>query len=171
MSFLLDVFKEKAKQVGIAATIVSHKAKLRADILFLERDVKNRQHKFGVQLYDYVSVWSARPEFFAANEDNVLISTIRPPLIQAQREIAALHLKRTALKERINIVSASKTASYNTRTDNWQDTVTVVGKTTMFAGNEAKLQAELAAKDKARETAELDQLLTKHGVPEKWRSA
>jgi hypothetical protein len=144
MDGFVDLFKQKAKLAANAAGVVSRKAKLRADILFIERDIKTRQHTFGVQLYDYVSVWSARPEFFAANEDNILIATLRPPLISAQREIAALHLKRTSLKERINITSASRTASYNQKSEHWTETISNASRTTMIAGNEAKLKAELA---------------------------
>lgn len=140
----MDVFKQKAKLAANAAGIVSRKAKLRADIMFIEREIKNRQHAFGVLLYDYVSVWSARPEFFAANEDNILIATLRPPLIQSQREIAALHLKRTELKERINLTNVSRTASYNQKSENWAEAISNASRTTMIAGNEAKLKAELA---------------------------
>lgn len=144
MDSYMDLFKKKATLAANAAGVVSRKAKLRADIMFIERDIKNRQHTFGVQLYDYVSVWSARPEFFAANEDNILIATLRPPLIQAQREIAALHLKRTQLKERINMTNASRTASYNQKSEHWTESISNAGRTTMIAGSEAKLKAELA---------------------------
>jgi hypothetical protein len=144
MDGLLEVLKQKAQLVANVAGLKSHSVKLRADIAFLERDIKNRQHTFGVQLYDHVAVWSAKPEFFAANDDNILIATLRPPLIMAQREIAALHLKRTSLKERINVASSSRTASFNQTSDHWTETIQNAGRTTLFAGNEAKLKTELS---------------------------
>jgi hypothetical protein len=141
---LFDSFRAKARQVGVAATLFSQKTKLRAEILFLERSVKTRQQSFGVQLYDYVSIWSAQPDFFSANEDNILIATLRPPLIQAQREIAALQLRHTMLTEQMHDKSASKTAAYNQKSDDWKEKIHNAGRTTMFAGAEAKLKAELA---------------------------
>jgi hypothetical protein len=62
----------------------------------------------------------------------------------AQREIAALHLKRTSLKEKINVTSASRTASFNQQSDHWTETIQNTGKATVIAGNEAKLKTELA---------------------------
>jgi cell division protein FtsB len=144
MESLWDSIKGTARQVGTAAGVASQKAKLKTEIMFIERNISSRQQQFGVQLYDYVSVWSARPEFFAANSDNILIWTLRAPLIEAQREIAALHLKRTSLKERINQTDVARSAAFHRRAENWQEKLHNAGKSTAFAGSEARLKTELA---------------------------
>lgn len=50
MSFLWDGFKDAAAKVGSAAGKASIKAKLKADLLFIDREISSRQMAFGVEV-------------------------------------------------------------------------------------------------------------------------
>ena len=53
MNFLLDGLKDVAGRVGSAAAKGSVKAKLKADLLFIDREILARQHAFGVEVCVY----------------------------------------------------------------------------------------------------------------------
>jgi hypothetical protein len=83
-----DSIKAVSKKAGDAAAVQAKKAKLKADIVLIDREIVNRQRAFGVAMYDHVAPLSQSQEFYAA--DDPLTSLIRPPLITAQKEVQAL---------------------------------------------------------------------------------
>ena len=89
---LWDSVTSAAGRVGSAAGTASNKARLKAELLLIDREITSRQMAFGVELYDYVAPLSKHPSFYSS--DDTLTVTLQPPLITAQREIAALEIKR-----------------------------------------------------------------------------
>lgn len=142
MSTFWDSIKDKAAKVGTAAGIASQKTKLRTEILLIDRELKHRQQAFGVQLYDYVSPLAKTPSFFAS--DDTLTTTLRPPLITAQREIAALEIKVERHKQFIHDAIVKRKSAFPNAAINWQEKLSNAGKSTAMAGNETKLKTELS---------------------------
>mmetsp|Transcript_1552 Transcript_1552/g.3428 ORF Transcript_1552/g.3428 Transcript_1552/m.3428 type:complete len:97 (+) Transcript_1552:96-386(+) len=85
---LWDSIKAGAKKASDAAAVKAKIVKLKADIVLTDREIVSRQRAFGVAMYDHVAPLSQSQEFYAA--DDPLTSIIRPPLINAQKEIQAL---------------------------------------------------------------------------------
>jgi hypothetical protein len=141
MSFW-DSIKGKAQQVGNAAGIASQKTKLRTEILLIDRELKARKQNFGIQLYDYVIPLAKTPSFFAS--DDTLTATLRPPLITAQREIAALEIRVDRQKEQMKQAEEKRKGAFPVPATNWQEKLTNAGKSTAMAGSEAKLSTELS---------------------------
>jgi hypothetical protein len=142
MSSIWGTIKDKAAKVGTAATVASQRTKLRTEILLIDRELKQRQQAFGCQLYDYVSPLAKTPSFFAS--DDTLTTTLRPPLITAQREIAALEIKVDRQKEFIHQAIVKRKSAFPNPATNWQEKLTNAGKSTAMVGNETKLKTELS---------------------------
>lgn len=127
---------------GSAALNAGKIAKLKGEILLVEREIKGRKQTFGVQLYDFVAPLASRPDFFAANDK--LTDTIRGPFLAAQREIAALGIKRQKIKEDIAQAEITRRSAFPTPAATAIDKVKNAGKSAALAGNEAKLATELS---------------------------
>ncbi len=56
----LDTFKSGSKRFATLVADTGAKTMLKTDVAFLERDIKNRKHTFGVQLYDILQQSSSK---------------------------------------------------------------------------------------------------------------
>ena len=130
-----------AAAVGQVAGQASLQAKCKADLMFIDRELLNRQYAFGIQLYDYVAPLAKHHSFYSS--DDTLTASIQPHFIAAQREIAALEIKVGKLKEKVNLTGVERAASCTPAT-NWQEKLVNAGKTTAYAGKEVKLTTELS---------------------------
>ena len=115
-------------------------ARLKTELMLVDREIRIRQEAFGVQLFDYLEPLAQNPNFFSA--DDRLTQVLRPPLLEAQREIAVVYNKKTQLKERMKQAEAKRAAAFPKKAENWQEKLTNVAKSTSLAGGEAKLKAE-----------------------------
>jgi hypothetical protein len=140
MSFWNSV-KSISAAAGSAALVAGHKTKLHADIMLADREMNQRKHSFGVELYDHVAPTASLPSFWQA--EDTMTNTIRPALLETQREIAALDIKRGRQKERINLAEVTRQAAFPTPAANFGEKVLNVGKSAGYAGNQAKLKTEL----------------------------
>jgi hypothetical protein len=137
-----DSIKSAAQKAGNVAMIAGQKTKLTGEILLADREVKGRKQKFGVELYDLLGPMASSPDFFAA--DDPLTTTLRPPLLTAQREIAALAIKRGKIKEDIAQAEIKRKASFPDKAMTIADKMKNGAKSAGLAGNEAKLATELS---------------------------
>mmetsp|Transcript_1085 Transcript_1085/g.1383 ORF Transcript_1085/g.1383 Transcript_1085/m.1383 type:complete len:386 (+) Transcript_1085:101-1258(+) len=142
MSFIWDSVKQVAEKAGQAALVGGTIAKLKTEIIILDRDIISRQHKFGVELYDYVEPLSHSPEFFAANDR--MTDTIRGPLLAAQREIAALNIRRDRFKEKLSKAEVDRKSAFPKAATTIGEKVINAGKAARLAGNEVKTQTDVS---------------------------
>lgn len=98
-----------ANQAGKATEVAATKAKLHADLMVIDRDIKTRQEKFGVEMYAHLESITSTQEFYTA--DDRLINVIRPTLIKAQREVAAYERKRDTLRGKVNTAEANRSGT------------------------------------------------------------
>jgi len=140
---LTSSLKSTAAFAGSAAVNAASITKAKADILLIDRDITNRQMAFGEELYDYVAPLSKQPDFFAA--DDMLTNTLRPPLLKAQREIAALELKLKSVRGEVAQAEVKRKASFPTPAVSWTEKVKNAGISTALAANEAKLATSISA--------------------------
>lgn len=98
-----------ATQAGEATQVAAAKAKLHADLLVIDRDMRAREEKFGVEMYAHLEGITSTQEFYVA--DDRLINVIRPTLIKAQREVAAYERKRDAMRGRVNAAEANRSGT------------------------------------------------------------
>ncbi|GKY93488.1 hypothetical protein MPSEU_000316300 [Mayamaea pseudoterrestris] len=145
MSFILDGLKSLAGSAGTVIADTGFKGKLRADMLLIDRDMRARKAKFGVELYDFVAPLAARPDFFAANDR--MTETIRGPFLAAQREIAALAIKRTKIKEKAAQAEIVKKSAFPTPAETIAGQVLNAGKAVGYAGKDAAIATELSMCD------------------------
>jgi hypothetical protein len=133
--------KSFSAKAGSAALVAGQKTKLRADLLLVDREINARKQSFGVELYDHSAPLASHSSFWEA--DDPLTNTIRPALLKAQREIAALDLKRGRQKERIAQAEVTRQSAFPTPAATLGGKVMNVGKSAGYRGNEAKLRTEL----------------------------
>ncbi|GAX14565.1 hypothetical protein FisN_6Lh343 [Fistulifera solaris] len=141
MDVLWSTVIKGAAAVGQVAGQASMQAKCKADLMFIDRELTNRQYAFGVQLYDYVAPLAKHHSFYSS--DDLLTASIQPHFIAAQREIAALEIKVGKLKQKVQLTGVQKAASCAPAT-NWQEKLANAGKTTAYAGKEVALTTELS---------------------------
>lgn len=145
MSFLWEGVKQMSAMAGAAALLAGQKTKLRGEIMLVEREVKTRQQTFGVELYDFVAPLARSPDFFAANDR--MTDVIRGPFLAAQREIAALMIKRGKLKEELAQAEVARKAAFPAPATTFGEQVLNTGKATAFTANEVKIKTEIGMVD------------------------
>mmetsp|Transcript_19990 Transcript_19990/g.31201 ORF Transcript_19990/g.31201 Transcript_19990/m.31201 type:complete len:155 (-) Transcript_19990:217-681(-) len=71
----LDTFKSGSKRFATLVADTGAKTMLKTDVAFLERDIKNRKHTFGIQIYDILQQSSAKSSSSSGgNSDNIVFS-------------------------------------------------------------------------------------------------
>jgi hypothetical protein len=145
MSFLWEGVKQMSAMAGAAALLAGQRTKLRGEIMLVEREMKTRQQTFGVELYDFVAPLAKSPDFFAA--DDQMTDVIRGPFLAAQREIAALMIKRGKLKEELAQAEVARKAAFPAPATTFGEQVLNTGKATAFTANEVKIKTEIGMVD------------------------
>jgi len=138
-----DSLQKTAEKAGSVAMIAGQKTKLNAETLLVDRDITLRKQLFGVQLYEYVAPLSSTPEFYASDDRQT--DTLRPPLLMAQREIAALEIRRKNIKEQQAQAEVTRRAAFPTPAQSIGGKVLNAGKSATLAANEAKLMTDMAS--------------------------
>jgi len=122
-----DIVRDSARKYGEKAVVATQKAgqiaKLNAEIHVNDRNISKRQKSFGVELYNHVEPMVANNIQFWSSED-ILIKIIRPNLLSAQREIAALNIRKIKIEEFITIENLKHDSSINTKTTSTAATAT-----------------------------------------------
>lgn len=131
-------FLENALHKGKAA---GQTAKLKAELLLLERSIKSRQKQFGIDLYNDLQEITCQQDFYATTDQT--IATVRPELLSLDREIRALETKRLQTLGNLDIADAVRREAFPTPAMTWTDTAVNVRKGVTMAANETKLKAEL----------------------------
>jgi len=117
-------------------------AKLKGEIVILERELKGRQKAFGVQLFDLLVSSDSHfivktPSIFHANEEK-----IRVPFESCKADVDSLLATKQAHEHELDLVQAKKdsmTPAYST-----QDKLNNAGKWMSNTGKEGKIQAQIA---------------------------
>ena len=143
---LWNSVKGVANKAGQASKLAAQKTKLRADMVLIDRDMKNRKMQFGMAMYDYVSPLSEQADFYAASDP--LTEILRPALILAQKEIKNLANKRTKLKEAQAAAGVKRAAAFPAKAETWGESFKNAGKSSVMHGSETKIKTELALLDR-----------------------
>ncbi|KAL7508222.1 hypothetical protein ACHAXN_006467 [Cyclotella atomus] len=104
-----EAVTKAAAAAGSATQTAASRAKLHADLLVIDRDILTRKEKFGVDMYTHLEQITSTQEFYVAEDK--LINILRPTLIKAQREVAAYEKKRDAMKGKVNLAEANRSAT------------------------------------------------------------
>ena len=139
---LWDNVKKVAAKAGNAAMVAGHKTRLSGEILLIDREITSLKQKFGVDLYNHLGPLATSPDFFAS--DDQLTETLRPPLLAAQREIAALEIRRRKVKEDIKQAEVKRAAAFPDKAITLADKAKNAAKSAALASNEAKLSTDLS---------------------------
>jgi hypothetical protein len=139
---LWDSISLGAKKASDTAATKAKIAKLKADIVLLKREITKHQRAFGVTMYDHVSPLSQTQDFYAASDQ--LTNILRPPLIEAQKEIQALAAKKVKLKESLAAAEANRAAAFPSKAENFGQKLANFGKASVLHGGETKIKGELA---------------------------
>jgi hypothetical protein len=134
----MSSFFENALHKGKSA---GKKAKLKAEILLLERNITSRKKQFGIDLYQDLQDITCQQEFYATSDQT--IATIRPELLSLDREIRALDAKRLKAKGNLDLAEAMKREAFPAPASNWKERAANVGKGASMVANETKIKAEL----------------------------
>lgn len=135
-----DSLQKTAEKAGNVAMIAGQKTKLNAEYLYVDREITLRKQAFGVELYDYVAPLSSKPEFYASDDKQT--DTLRPHLLRAQREIAALEIRKGKIKEQQAQAEITRRAAFPTPAQSLGGKMLNAGKSSVLAANEAKLMTD-----------------------------
>jgi len=137
---------KSARKLGDNAADQAKKAKIKTDIIMIDRSIDARKRAFGVAMYDYLSPLSRSPDFYAANDK--LTEIVRPILIIAQREVQALAAKRVKQKEALAKAEADRAAAFPTKAETYGQKLMNFGKASYLHGGETKIKTELSVTDR-----------------------
>eukprot|EP00568_Trieres_chinensis_P016501 CAMPEP_0183327750 /NCGR_PEP_ID=MMETSP0160_2-20130417/83927_1 /TAXON_ID=2839 ORGANISM="Odontella Sinensis, Strain Grunow 1884" /NCGR_SAMPLE_ID=MMETSP0160_2 /ASSEMBLY_ACC=CAM_ASM_000250 /LENGTH=322 /DNA_ID=CAMNT_0025495893 /DNA_START=96 /DNA_END=1064 /DNA_ORIENTATION=- len=146
MPTLWDTVRATAEAAGAAAQLAAQKTKLRAEIALTERDIQNRKRQFGVEMYDHCSPLTDTQDFYAA-EDRLTL-TLRPPLISAQKEIAALEAQKVRCKQELSDKRTKRAGAFPMPATSIGEQALNAGKVAAMRGSEAKSRTDVAVKER-----------------------
>ncbi len=118
------------------------KAKIRAEIVLLDRKKTTRTKAFGIELYDELSAMTCSQDFYSTAEET--ISLVRPHLLGADREIRALSNKQLQAKGDLEIAVARRAEAFPEKAKNWKEKATNAATATGMLGNETKFKTKMA---------------------------
>ena len=136
-----DSLSAGAKKAGDATKLAAKKTKLRTDMAMIDREIQNRKKAFGVTMYDHVSPLSQTSDFYAATDE--LTNILRPPLINAQKEIQAYEAKMIKLKEKLAAKEEKRAGAFPTKAETVGQKTLNFGKASIMHSKETKIKAEL----------------------------
>lgn len=134
-----------AKKAGDATKVAAQKTKLRGEMVMIDREIQNRKKTFGVAMYDHIAPLSQSQDFYAASDE--LTNILRPPLLNAQKEIQALAAKRVKLKEQLAAAEAKRAGAFPEKAETVGQKFVNFGKASVMHSGETKIKAELAIVD------------------------
>ena len=120
---------------------VGQKAKLKADILLLDRNIVSRKKVFGIELYNDLSDLTCQQHFYAVNDP--IIAAIRPELLALDREIRALDGKKLHAKGNLDLAQAMRREAFPVAATNLFEKASNASKKAGMVANEAKIMTEL----------------------------
>lgn len=119
----------------------AQKTKIRADILLLERKIPSLKKSFGIQLYDELKTMTCSQDFYSTSDTT--ISTIRPLLLTADREIRALSNKQIQAQSDLDIAIARRAEAFPIPASNWKEKASNAAMATSMMSNETKFKARM----------------------------
>ena len=120
----------------------ARKAKIRAELLILDRRMNGRKKAFGIELYDELSNMTCSQDFYSTNHE--LISAVRPHLLTADREIRALSNKQLQAKGDLEIAVARRAEAFPVKATNWKEKASNAATATGMISNETKFKTRMA---------------------------
>ncbi len=120
---------------------VGQKTRVRAEILVLDRNIQSRKKSFGIELYNILQDITTQQEFYATSD--LTIATIRPMLLETDREIRALDGKKLKNKGDLDFAEAQRKVAFPIPATNWKEKAANAGKSTKMTANEVKLKLVL----------------------------
>lgn len=118
------------------------KAKIRAELLILDRRMNGRKKAFGIEIYDELSNMTCSQDFYSTS--NELISLVRPHLLSADREIRALSNKQLQAKGDLEIAVARRAEAFPVKASNWKEKASNAATATGMISNETKFKTRVA---------------------------
>eukprot|EP00557_Chaetoceros_sp_GSL56_P004570 CAMPEP_0176502526 /NCGR_PEP_ID=MMETSP0200_2-20121128/14802_1 /TAXON_ID=947934 /ORGANISM="Chaetoceros sp., Strain GSL56" /LENGTH=143 /DNA_ID=CAMNT_0017901607 /DNA_START=64 /DNA_END=495 /DNA_ORIENTATION=+ len=100
-------FMEKVKKASRSLVDTGAKTMLKADIQFLEREIKQRKQKFGVEVYDCMLLLEIDNEMPVEEKE----LKIRQSFDRARKDIAVIQAKIECKKEEIAVLEAEMAAA------------------------------------------------------------
>lgn len=148
---IFDNVLKSGKRAGL-------KAKLKAEIMLLDRDITKIHKSFGILMYDTLSDLTTQQDFYATND--ILITIVRPLLLTADRELRALDGRRLQAKGNLDIVSEKRETTFgkkstNPPATNWKEKARNFRTSTGIVAEETKIKANIKLIDnKAKQIKE-----------------
>lgn len=130
----LDNVKSRVKGEG-------HKAKLKADLLLLDRNIVSRKKNLGVEIYENLRDITCQQDFYATTD--ATISILRPELLAIDREIRAFDNRKMIAKGNLDLAMAVRREAFPNAAVNWKEKAANASKSAKMAANETKIKAEL----------------------------
>lgn len=128
-----------------AGKVAGKKTKLRAELVLLDRKIPARKKAFGIEIYDELSSMTCSQDFYSTNDKT--ISTLRPHLLSADREIRALSNKKLQVKGDLDIAQARRAEAFPVKASNWKEKAANAATATSMISNETKFKTKMALVD------------------------
>mmetsp|Transcript_22176 Transcript_22176/g.28693 ORF Transcript_22176/g.28693 Transcript_22176/m.28693 type:complete len:131 (-) Transcript_22176:283-675(-) len=93
---------DKMKKAGNTVVNAGAKTMLKTDIVFLEREIKNRKQTFGIEIYDLMEELENDDDLAVAEKEG----KIRAAFDAARKDIAVIQAKKECKKEEMAVLEA-----------------------------------------------------------------
>jgi hypothetical protein len=126
-----------------AASKAAQKARLNAEILLLNRKIVGRINAFGIEMYTHVAPMTESQDFYA-NDDDRLVQVLRPPLLTASKDIAALQNRFDSVTSQLEEAKVKRAGAFPVPAETAAEKIKNAGRATAMTANETLLRTELA---------------------------
>jgi len=125
-----------------AGKAAGQKAKIKAEIVMLDRQIVARKKALGKEMYDELGYITCSQDFYSTNDRT--ISAIRPLILACDREIRALSNKNLQAKGNLDIAKARRAEAFPTRANSLKERAQNAATATGMLSNETKIKTEMA---------------------------
>lgn len=125
-----------------AGKVAGKKAKIRGEMVLLDRKIPSRKKAFGIELYDELSAMTCSQDFYSTS--NETISAVRPMLLATDREIRALSNKKLQAKGDLDIAQARRAEAFPVKATNWKEKAANAATATGMMSTETKFKTKMA---------------------------
>ncbi|KAL7581771.1 hypothetical protein ACA910_022304 [Epithemia clementina (nom. ined.)] len=93
---------DKMKKAGKSVVDAGAKTMLKTDIMFLDREIKTRKQKFGIEIYDLMEELENNDDLAVAEKE----AKIRASFDAARKDIAVIQAKKECKNEEMAVLEA-----------------------------------------------------------------
>jgi len=124
--------------------VATQKTKLRADMMLIDREIKNRKKLFGVELFNLMEEAEVRQGNQFWDKHNEAVLALKDAYLRNKQDIHEFVGRINGKVVKLNFVEERRVNEIQEDAQTFKEKMVNAGKTVNMAGNEAKLRSQMA---------------------------